>query len=192
MIVNVIDTETTGLNGALGGDLVVEIGIVQVDTVKKTVSPFFESIVGAKLTKTQAESWVFQHTDLTPEEVENGPDAHLVADKVRHFLNGTPTTSFNTPFDFGLFLDHRPWNLDVRLLPDIMMAATEDPSIPRRRHNDGNCYASLENSYRVLCPDDPAGLNGPEKHRAMSDAAVAGYVLLALIGKGLYPGEVPE
>lgn len=65
-------------------------------------------------------------------------------------------------------------------------------SIPRRRHNDGNCYASLENSYRVLCPDDPAGLNGPEKHRAMSDAAVAGYVLLALIGKGLYPEEVPE
>lgn len=39
---------------------------------------------------------------------------------------------------------------------------------------------------------DVAGMDGPQAHRALSDAVQAAHVLLRLVDRGIYPRELPE
>ena len=90
-------------------------------------------------------------------------------------------------FDFGKFLDHRPWDLkhlNIRRMPDIMEATAENFEEPSPF--SGYRRPKLDRAYRELCPQNPAGISKGQEHRALSDAVAAGYVLLALYVRGFY------
>lgn len=172
----VLDTETTGLGGAAEGDVVVEIGIARVDLDRNRVYPEMGRIVMQQLTPEQRRSWVFEHTDLDPDEVERSPWS--VGD-VRAELagyEGKVFTGYNTDFDFGRFLGSGPWDFRPRMAPCIMIECAD-------RFN-GGCWMKAQDAYDMLCPGNPAGVpGGMEEHRALSDAVLEGYILLGLCGR---------
>ena len=191
MRVFVVDTETTGLCGCDRGDRVVDIGIVEVDTERGTVMPVYSEIVGYDIsdwTEDQKNAWIFSHSDLTLDMVARAEPLEEIARDVRLILNGNVAASYNEAFDFDKFLFKSPWNVDCALAPDIMLRAHR---LIDGDHlfSDGSSWPKLETAYRGLCPDDPAHLDGPQAHRALSDAVVASYVMLALIGRGEYPAR---
>lgn len=191
MRVFVVDTETTGLCGCDRGDRVVDIGIVEVDTEMGTVMPVYSEIVGYDVSgwsEDQKNAWIFGHSDLTLDMVARAEPLEEIARDVRLILDGNVAASYNEAFDFDKFLFKSPWNVDCALAPDIMLRAHR---LIDGDHlfSDGSSWPKLETAYRGLCPDDPAHLDGPQAHRALSDAVVASYVMLALIGRGEYPAR---
>lgn len=191
MRVFVVDTETTGLCGCDRGDRVVDIGIVEVDTERGTVMPVYSEIVGYDISgwsEDQKNAWIFSHSDLTLDMVSRAEPLEEIARDVRLILDGNVAASYNEGFDFDKFLFKSPWNVDCALAPDIMLRAHR---LIDGDHlfSDGSSWPKLETAYRGLCPDDPAHLDGPQAHRALSDAVVASYVMLALIGRGEYPAR---
>lgn len=191
MRVFVVDTETTGLCGCDRGDRVVDIGIVEVDTERGTVMPVYSEIVGYDVSgwsEDQKNAWIFSHSDLTLDMVARAEPLEEIARDVRLILDGNVAASYNEAFDFEKFLFKSPWNVDCALAPDIMLRAHR---LIDGDHlfSDGSSWPKLETAYRGLCPDDPAHLDGPQAHRALSDAVVASYVMLALIGRGEYPAR---
>ena len=191
MRVFVVDTETTGLCGCDRGDRVVDIGIVEVDTEMGTVMPVYSEVVGYDVSgwsEDQKNAWIFSHSDLTLDMVARAEPLEEIARDVRLILDGNVAASYNEAFDFDKFLFKCPWNVDCALAPDIMLRAHR---LIDGDHlfSDGSSWPKLETAYRGLCPDDPAHLDGPQAHRALSDAVVASYVMLALIGRGEYPAR---
>ena len=85
-------------------------------------------------------------------------------------LTGENVTSYNMPFDFRKYLDRKPWELKrfgCVKMPDIMEAAAEYFKEPSPF--GGYRWPRLERAYKVLCKDDPAGINNKQEHRALSD-----------------------
>lgn len=197
MIIAVIDTETAGNKGHWNGDKVVDIGVSLVDTKKRTVHPFFASIVGYDVDNwcyRLRKEWIFTHegATLTLDDVRNAPSEEKVAEHLRKILKDYPLTSFNVAYDFDKFLVHEPWDLGKNLkAPDIMVCADKVEEIPRTKRNatGWRSWPKLDATYEYLCPDDPAGIKGHQDHRALSDTIVAGYVLLSLVDRGLYEVE---
>lgn len=180
----VLDTETTGLAGA-PIDSIVEIGIARVDLNRGKVYPNFSRIINAPLTEQQKkEAWVFNNTDLTPEDCLASPYfIGDVASELNCFYSDRPFTAYNREFDFDKFLDKDPWNFRSYKLPCIMKTAGF------YLRPDGS-WLKAQDAYDILCPDNPAQLpEGLEQHRALSDAVCEGWILIRLCEE--YP-EVME
>lgn len=175
----VLDTETTGLEGA-PKDVVVEIGIARVDLDREKVYPEYSRIINAPLSEAQRSSWVFQNTDLTPEDCLSSPYfTGDVAHELAYLYAFKTFTAYNVAYDFGMFLDHDPWNFKPILAPCIMDECAE-------RYSEDGRWFSAQAAYNLLCPDNPTKLpGGREEHRAMSDAIFEGHILLALCDKNL-------
>ena len=190
-----IDTETTGLCG-YPDDLVLDIGAVIVNLDRKTVEPFYSSVLGYHVDswpKRLRDSWIFSNSDLTLEMIRAAPDWYDVVREFSEklFLTGLPVTSFNVAYDFGKFLNYAPWNLRYYpKLPCVMLAAAEYLKIPGP-YGDYK-WPRLEEIYAELCPDDPAGISEGQDHRALSDAVAAGYVAIGLHEKGFFVNPVAE
>lgn len=194
-MIYVVDTETTGLNGCFYGDKIVDIGIVGVDPERKSVIPVYSEIVGYDVSgwpDSQKDAWIFGHSDLTLEQVASGKPLDEVIGDVRLILDGHVAASYNEAFDFSKFLLQRPWSVRCTLAPDIMLRAHRLVDGDFMFEDGSTSWPKLETAYRELCPEDPAQLNGPQAHRALSDAVVASHIMLALIDRKLYPSEVEE
>ena len=188
----VIDTETTGLDGYFAGDLVVDIGICEVKIESGTVIDVYSSVVGYDIsawTEEQKHSWIFENTDLTVEAVAGAPSMKDVVASVSEILSGKKVTSYNVGFDFDKFLNFPLWELRKisTIAPDIMLVAANYCKIPG--YYDQYKWPKLTEAYSALVPGDLAGINGKQDHRALSDARMASYVMLALYEKGLYSPE---
>lgn len=201
----VIDLETTGLDG-YPTDHVVEIGIAKYDQLNNNVTAVYDAVIRVPdireihANKVERDGtrgcWVFNHTSLTLEDVENGRPLEEVVEEVRHILNGKAVTAYNIPFDFDRFLDHEPWDLDeitqrrkdvAKIAKDVIVALLKDDTkIPdaglreklrayHERRPDG-IFAS-EDAYKVLCADDPAGVGMVQKHRALDDAIREAWIM---------------
>ena len=167
----VLDIETTGLGGALMGDVVVEIGIARVDIDRKKVFPEYGKIIHQELTEDQKKSWVFMNTDLDPEDVKRSPWStdDIILDLCL-YREGV-FTSYNREFDFDLFLNQAPYRFRPRMAPCIMKSCAD-------HYNDGRWFRAQE-AYDLLCKDNPANVpDGKEQHRALSDAVLEGFILL--------------
>lgn len=174
----VLDTETTGLQGIAMGDKIVEIGIARVDLDRGKVFPEYGRVIHTNLTPLQRESWVFQHTDLSPEDVDSSPwDGHRVRHELMSIYAGEVFTAYNVDFDFDRYLHLDPWFFYPDLAPCIMEEC-------RNRYDPNGRWLSAQASYDLLCPDNPMGLEeGKEEHRALSDAVFEGHILLRLLEK---------
>lgn len=183
----VVDIETTGLTGEPESHIV-EVGIVELFK-QKHVIPIYHSIVAPyyPISKDWDQSWVFQNTSLTPEQVLTGRSVTKVIMDLHLFLDKQPATSYNYAFDFGRFLDRDPWRICNEPMPCIMEAcgAAYGDVLPCNKFS--GC-PSAQSSYSYLCPDNPAELpGGIEEHRALSDAIMEAHILKAMLARGDYP-----
>ena len=182
----VIDTETSTtqwFDGEPNGHIV-EIGIAKVNTRMQTVIPYFQATILDS--DADPDAWVFRNTDLTYEDVQNGTNPDVIARFLGDRLDGCEVTSYNIAFDHKMIDRDMPFiNDKVRWGQDLMIQAAKIPEIPRK-HAGSDAWPKAEDSYNHLCPSDPCGLGGHEKHRAMADAVMEGHILLELFLKGLY------
>lgn len=171
----VLDTETTGLGGISKGDLVLEIGIARVDLCRERVYPEFSKIVHYDyLSGVQMQSWVFQNTDFTPDDVTSSPWSLDQVSRLLQNYEDKVFTAYNVEFDFGRYLHNSPWNFHPKLAPCIM---EEYAAI----YGQDGRWCKAQEAYDRLCPDNPAELpDGIEQHRALSDAVCEGNILLGL------------
>ncbi|MDR0523563.1 MAG: hypothetical protein LBG62_03985 [Candidatus Methanoplasma sp.] len=187
----VLDTETTGLNGA-PADVVVDVGVCAVDVARGTVRDAYSSIVGydvGEWDRGRREAWIFQNTDLTLEMVAAAPPRHRVDADLRALLRGRSLTTYNIPFDLGKFLYREPWSMRgvFEERADIMKAATEVCKLPSQYYGVRYRFPTLERAYSMAFGDgDPAGIGGKQDHRALSDARMASHLMLKMIRDGDY------
>lgn len=169
----VIDLETTHLEPWAGH--IVEVGICRVDLGRRCVFPEYGRIVNVDLDEDEKKAWVFQNTDLTPDDVEQSPYGWpIIAFELQRLMMHGVFTSYNQSFDFG-------WLEQYGIMPDftadIMDMVTDDYG---RR-------LSAQAAYRYYCPDNPARLpQSTEDHRALSDAVMESYILLEMCKSGIY------
>lgn len=185
MKIFVLDTETTGLNGA-PEDCIVDIGVVRLDTQSGSVIPVYNQVIRSDVDtwdERQKNAWIFSHSDLTVEAVATAlmnpadmvSDMNLLAE-ITHF----PWTSYNIKFDFGKFLNRDPWNFCPRMYTDVMEIASRYVNGDVVFDDGRVSWPKLEKAYRKLCPEDPAHIE-KQTHRALSDAIQAAYVLDACL-----------
>lgn len=172
--------ENAGLNGIRAGDKIVEVGVVQL--TPEGIEDVYSAIVNQPDIEKYSESWVFQNTDLTVEDVKNGRPEKEVAHTLKNLLNNKLATSYNTSFDFDLFLAKFPWGVWPIVPFDIMAMAG---NVIR-----GYGRVGSEIAYNYFFPEDGPGLGSKQTHRALDDARREAYILLALLG--LYPTDGGE
>lgn len=162
----VIDIETTDLDPDKGE--IVEVGIARVDLFGRKVYPEYSKIVHQF--EIGSDAWVFNNSSLSVKDVTRSPwlQSDIRLDLIFYQKIGV-FTSYNQPFDFG-WLDKK-LGLEFRTVSDIMDICTE---IQGRRTSAQSCYLSF-------CQDNPANLDDmKEEHRALSDAVMESYILLAV------------
>ena len=215
----VLDTETTGLQGAKFkdnpfadpffkksrqidydsldwskyGDIVVDVGICEVSLSKRTVKEVYSAIVGYDVstwTEDMRKSWIFENTDLTVEEVAAGKPFSEVRKEVLEIVDGRWLTTYNVQYDLDKFLYRFPWNLEGRFMEcrDIMFAARDECKLKSEYYGVKEYrYPKLDYAYKtILEGQDPAGINGVQDHRALSDARVASHLMIKLNDEGKY------
>ena len=184
----VLDTETTGLRGH-PYDHVVDIAICRVSLRDGNVESVFSSVVGHDIStwdQTTRKAWIFENTDLSLDMVSDAPPIETIVENVRKLLCNQYVTSFNVDFDFRKFLFQPPWNLEhaIELTPCIMKASMPICAIPGTY--DKYKYPKLKEAYEMIVPGDPAGIEGNQTHRALSDTIMASHILIALDRAGKY------
>ena len=180
--VYVLDTETTGLDGA-PKDVVVDIAICKVVLGDDKVEEVYSSVVGhdtSRWSDALKHSWIFENTDMTLSMVNSAPPEKDVIADVRKILDGKNVTSFNIGFDMDRFLYRDPWSLRGRFVPFrcIMLASRDVCRLPGLYEEYK--WPKLEEAYKIIVKGDPADIHGKQSHRALSDAVMASYVLLEL------------
>lgn len=208
-MVLIIDTETTGLVGYPEDRVleigIAEYG----ESTGKISPVYSEMIRYEDIRKFDGENvnrdgskgvWIYRHSDMRIEETLNAAkNLATVVEEVRNIVSGKEVTSYNVGFDFGKFLYQEPWSIKpiVTRKIDIMKLATAkvyeladsdsimDKGLQNRllMERDESYYPdkwvrSID-AYRVLCPDDPMGLEGM-RHRALDDAVMEGWILKAI------------
>jgi DNA polymerase-3 subunit epsilon len=186
----VLDTETTGLFGA-PKDLVVDIGMTKVNLAEGKVEDAYSSVLGYDVDEWDdyhRNAWIFQNTDMTLDMVSDAPPAMKVIGDVRRFLKGKAVTAFNVGYDMGKFLYLEPWSLKgtFKECNDIMLAATDVCKIPSEYYGRKYRYPKLDYAYAHIVEGDPAGIEGVQDHRALSDARMASYVMIEMYRNGDY------
>lgn len=186
----VLDTETTGLNGA-PRDVIVDIAVCRVNLQEGTVDPVYSSVVGHDTSEWDSyrrNAWIFENTDMTLDMVDSAPPFEQVRSEVSDILRNRSVTSYNTGYDMDKFLYLDPWNFKnlFRLRKDIMEAAMDVCKLPSEYYGIKYRYPRLEHAYSVITKGDPAGIEGVQDHRALSDAIVASHVMIQMHRDGTY------
>lgn len=186
----VIDTETTGLDGA-PRDYVVDVGITKVSLSKGTVEDVYSSVLGYDVDQWDdyhRKAWIFENTDMTLDMVAEAPPAMKVIEDVRRILRGKDVTSYNVKYDMDKFLFREPWNLKgtFNLCADIMVAATPVCKLPSQYYGREYRYPKLDYAYKAIVEGDPAGIHGMQDHRALSDARMASHLMIQMFRDKTY------
>lgn len=124
----ILDVETDGLEGAPLDD-VLEVGVAELDTEApegRKVRAVYSQVIRHE---NPPDCWIFHHSSLKAEEVKSSAvDVKQGAKILREMVRGRPVTSYNVDFDFGRFLDRKPWVLGKayeKIPLDIMYTATD-------------------------------------------------------------------
>ena len=118
--VAIIDIETTGLDPKR--DLILEIGIVELNLVSGETKILFDSLVKEPtFGEEHRDSWIFNNSDLKFEDFENVPLLDDLKQKIREIFNQYHITAFKKDFDLEFF-KAREINVPKEL-PCIMITA---------------------------------------------------------------------
>ncbi len=157
----VIDIETTGLDEE--NDLIIEIGIVELDLDSGNIRELFNSLIWEKKFNLKLlENAPFSKNLFKPEEFEDANRLVVVTDELQEIFNKYKVTAFNKRFDFS-FLRNRGF-LILYEFPCIMMVSARILKTPGRA--DEYKWPSMQQTYDFLFPREKF----IEKHRALDDA----------------------
>ncbi len=175
------------------GDVVVDIGICEVSLSKGTVKEVYSSLVGYDVstwTDEMRDAWIFGNSDLTVEQVASARPFSEVRKEVRDICRDRWLTTYNVQFDLDKFLYRFPWDMKgvFSECRDIMFAARDVCRLEQvHEGRSGYRYPKLDYAYEYLLEGyDPAGIEGVQHHRALSDAKMASFILLELNDGGHY------
>jgi DNA polymerase-3 subunit epsilon len=120
----VLDLETSGFDH--NKDVIFECGIAGLDLDTGTVRPLLDlPMREPHLAGRHKDSWIFRHSDLTPERIRTAPSSALAFKTIQYYIdNSYGVTAFNKKFDFG-FLQHRgvelrrPWQCPMLQATDV-------------------------------------------------------------------------
>lgn len=190
----VADVESTGLD-SFPTDLVLSIGIAEVDVINHTVDPLFNKILGYDTTQwdlRKKQAWIFSNSPLELEQVQHaydkGQTADIVAKEFNELVNKRHIAFYNKSFDYGNYLSHSPFVIDpMYLLPCLMLASTEPAAIPNRWH-PGYKWPTLSESFEIFLDKElKKDLLAKESfHDALYDSVISGWIMLFLIDDGHY------
>ena len=165
MLIGVIDIETTGF--LKQGGLIVEIGMVSLDTDTHEIKPVFDSRCREKgLNASHRDAWIFQNSDLKAEDVRNAPMLEDLQEGLQGEIDKMDAiTAYNRDFDIP-FLQDRGFNFKS-LASCPMKVSTPICKIPHKptknkKARKGNKWPNFEEAWAHFCPDAPY----IEAHRA--------------------------
>lgn len=178
----ILDIETTGFLNQ--GGSIVEIGITELDIETKTAKVIYDQVCKEDmLTPEHSEKpfgWIFNNSDLTMFEVNNGANFDLVKREVQEILNNYPlgVTAFNKKFDFD-FLKDRGIVIDNEL-PCLMHSCTEVVKV-KNKGRRGYKWPNVEEAFRYFYPN----FEYVEKHRGADDSLHEAMIASKLIELGI-------
>ncbi|MBY8984896.1 MAG: 3'-5' exonuclease [Candidatus Lokiarchaeota archaeon] len=177
MDVIVVDCETTGLKPQY--DLILEIGIVELNLLTGETKVLFNSVVREPMfSEEHRYSWIFENSDLSFDEVMNAPLLDEVMPEIQAIFNKSSVTAYNKSFDLG-FLKSR--GIDVpNELPCIMKTATNILKIPFRGEYKRYKWPNCQESFEFFFP----ATDYIEKHRAADDAIHEAMILYEIFQRG--------
>lgn len=177
MNVIVVDCETTGLDPYY--DLILEIGIVELNLLTGDTEVIFDSVVKEPMFGEEHKySWIFENSDLSFDEVMNAPLLDEFIPEIQAIFNKSSVTAYNKSFDLG-FLKSR--GIDVpNELPCIMKIATNILKIPFLRGNKRYKWPNCQESFEFFFP----ATDYIEKHRAADDAVHEAMILYEIFQRG--------
>jgi len=178
--VAVIDIETTGLDPI--NDLIIEIGIIELNLKTGETKILFDSFVKEpEFGEEHRDSWIFNNSDITFEDIENAPLFESFKKKINEIFSKYPTTAFNKSFDLG-FLKVRGIYIPKEL-PCIMRTATNICRIPFPNGGSGYKWPKCQEAWDFFYPNSEY----IEKHRAADDAIHEAKILFELFSRGHFP-----
>ncbi len=190
----VCDVESTGLVGTNKGDLIVSIGISEVDLINHTVTPYFDEIIGYDTNKwpqMKTDSWIFENSPLGVPDVleayDRGATLENIATKFNNAIENRWIAFYNREFDYNKFLKYSPFNIDKkRVLPCLMLCATDPCAIPG--YYGVYKWPRLEEAASILLEKDIKDelAKKAEFHTASYDTQVSGFIMLKMIEDGYY------
>lgn len=164
----VLDTETTGLDPALG-HRIIEIAAVEIVNRRLTDNRFHRYLNPER----EIDAGAMQVHGLTAEFLQDKPRFRDIADAFTGFLDGAELIIHNAPFDVG-FLDHEFALLErpgiARYCPSVVdtLRMAKDLHPGQRNNLDALCKRyQVDNSARTL-------------HGALLDAELLAEVYLAM------------
>jgi len=177
----VVDIETTGFYAQ--SDAIVEIGIALVDTVTKEIELVFDNVIKHDKfnSKRHKNSWIFQNTTLTVEDVEKAKSLDEYKEEIQSLFDKYKMTAYNKSFDLR-FLNAAGFKMsDVKCL---MQTATQYSEYKDK--NGKTKKPSVEEIYNQFFMKN--GEIYVEEHRAGADAKDEAKIMLHMVGlKGSKP-----
>lgn len=172
MEIIVLDIETTGLDPA--ADAIVEIGIVLVDTDKKTIKKLFDKIVlhDKFSMEKHAFSWIFSNSSLRVSDVINANNLETYREEIQSYFDKYPATAFNMKFDFSFMAAN---NFKVNKTKCLM-----ETSRPYNKNLDRAGRVKMPNVEEIYNQFYP-NTKYIETHRGCDDAYHEAEILLKLV-----------
>nr|WP_321406556.1 3'-5' exonuclease [uncultured Carboxylicivirga sp.] len=177
----VVDIETTGFLNQ--GGKIVEIGMVLLNLENGEVEPIYDSLIcepGFNWNHTTGGfGWIFQNSDLTPQEVFDAPSLESQRESIQFLFDNHRATAFNKRFDFDFLRDR---GFRITELPCPMVEATPIIKLPSRNGYGGYKWPKVEEAWHYFF-----GNTGYiEAHRGMDDAAHEAKIVYELYKMGVF------
>ena len=164
----ILDTETTGLDPALG-NRVIEIGAVEIVNRQSTGKHFHRYINPER----DSEEGALQVHGITSEFLADKPKFREVAREFLDYVTGAELVIHNAPFDIA-FLNH-----ELRLL-DMKPVKTYCPSVIDTLKLARELHPGKRNSLDALCDRLGVDNSGRTLHGALLDAELLADVYINL------------
>lgn len=164
----VLDTETTGLDPALG-HRIIEIGCVELVGRRLTERRFHRYINPER----EIDAGAMQVHGITNERVANEPVFAAVAADLVAFIRGAELVIHNAAFDVG-FLNHEFDRLGLEKVAAVCDGVVDTLKLAREAR------PGRRNSLDALCKDYGIDNSGRQLHGALLDAELLAEVYLAM------------
>ena len=170
----VVDIETTGFYA--NSDAIVEIGIALVDTVTKKIELVFDNVIKHDKfnSKRHKNSWIFQNTTLTIEDVENAKPLDDYKEELQELFDKYKMTAYNKSFDLRFL---KAAGFEMKDVKCLMQTATQYSEYKDK--NGKTKRPSVEEIYNQFFMKN--GEIYIEEHRAGADAKDEAKIMLHMV-----------